>query len=222
MRLLVLDAQAERSRGFVAALRGCGYTPDQLDTLGDATEALALTPYTGMLLRRSFPDGDGVAWLRQCRERGVPIPAVVMSAGSVEERVEALNAGADDCLQTPVDARELVARVRAVLRRPHALEPALLRAGNLTMDQLSREVWVEAQPFALPRLEMCLLEHLMRRFGRVVPRDLLESNVYGHADDWCPNSLEVRVSRVRRRLAAAGASITIQAVRGVGYLLQPA
>ena len=89
MRLLVLDGQAERSRGFVAALRGYGYTPDQLDSLADASEALALTPYTGLLLRRSLPDGDGLAWLRQCRTRGLPPPALKRRrARSVEERVE--------------------------------------------------------------------------------------------------------------------------------------
>ena len=223
MRLLILDAIAERSLGVVAALRGYGYTPDQLDNLGDAAEALSLTSYNGMVLRRRLTDGDSISWLRQCRARGVQVPAVVvMSASTVEERIEALDAGADDCVQLPVDQRELVARVRAVLRRPPVLEAASLQAGNVVMDVQSREVWVGEKPIVIPRLETCLLEHLMRRAGRIVPRGVLEENVYGHADDWCPNSLEVRVSRVRRRLTSANAGVVIHAVRGIGYTLQAA
>ena len=222
MRLLVLDSLVERSAGFVAALRACGYTPDQLDRLEDAVEALSLTPYSGMVLRRRFPDGDAIPWLCERRARGLPIPAVmVMGASSVEDRVLALDAGADDCVQLPIDDRELVARVRAVLRRPRVLELSLLRAGNIVLDRRSREVWINEAPVLLPRRELCLLEHLMRRFRRVVPREMLEDNLYGYADGWCANSLEVRLSRVRRHLASASADVAIHTVRAVGYTLQP-
>ena len=111
MRVLVLDTVAERARGVTAALQECGYTPDRLDTLSEAKEALSLTPYTGMVLSRRLPDGDGIPWLRQCRARGVAIPAVMVTAGTVDDRIQALDAGADDCVQVPVDKRELVARV---------------------------------------------------------------------------------------------------------------
>ena len=222
MRVLVLDTVAERSLGVTAALQECGYTPDRLDTLGEAKEALSLTPYAGMVLSRRLPDGDGIPWLRQCRVRGVAVPAVMVTAGTVDDRIQALDAGADDCVQVPVDKRELVARVRAVLRRPQALEPTVLRTGNVALDVQSREVRVGDKPVAMPRRELCLLEHLMRRSGRIVPRGMLEDNLYGHADDWCANSLEVRISRVRRQLASADASAAIHTVRGIGYALRAA
>ena len=222
MRVLVLDTAAERSLGVTAALQECGYTPDRLDTLGEAKEALSLTPYTGLVLSRKLPDGDGISWLRQCRARGVTIPAVMVTAGTVDDRIQALDAGADDCVQVPVDKRELVARVRAVMRRPQALEPTVLRAGNVALDVQSREVRVGEKPVAMSRRELCLLEHLMRRFERIVSRGMLEDNLYGHADDWCANSLEVRISRVRRQLASADASAAIHTVRGIGYALRAA
>lgn len=223
MRLLVLDAVAKRSLSVVAALRGCGFTPDRLDTLGEATEALALVPYTGIVLRQRFSDGDGVSWLQQCRADGMATPTVMMlDASTIEDRIQALDAGADDCIQGSVDERELVARVRAVLRRPPTLEAAVLRAGNVALDTRSREVWVGEEAVPMPRRELCLLEHLLRRFGRIVPRVMLEENLYGHADDWCANSLDVRVSRVRRQLSSAGASVAVQTVRGIGYALRAA
>ena len=221
MRLLVIDPDAARANNFAAALRTSGFTPDHLDLLGDATEALSSTRYHGMLLQHSLPDGNGVPWLRRCRARGFAIPAVVlMGRSTVDERIEALDAGADDCLQVPVDRRELVARVRALLRRPPILKSPVVQAGDLTLDCQSRELWINDRPLPMPRRELCMLEALMTRLDRIVTREVLENNLYGHADSWCANSIDVRVSRLRRLLGAAGATVSIQTVKGIGYRLQ--
>lgn len=95
----------------------------------------------------------------------------------------------------------------------------MLSAGNVRLDVRTREVWVGGQPVAIPRRELSLLEHLMRRCGRVVPRPALEGDLYGHRDDVCPNSIEVRISRVRRHMQHAEATVSISTVRGVGYML---
>ena len=121
---------------------------------------------------------------------------VVVPADDMEERIAALDAGADDCVPRQVHGRELLARLRAVLRRLPALSSPVLSAGNVRLDVATHEVWVGGQPVAIPRRELSLLEQLMRRCGQVVPRPALESDLYGHLDEMCPNPIEVGISRV--------------------------
>lgn len=144
---------------------------------------------------------------------------VVVPGDDTKERIAALDVGADDCVPRQVHGRELLARLRAVLRRPPALSSPVLSIGNVRLDVATRKVWVGGQPVAIPRRELSLLEHLMRRYGQVVPRPALEGDLYGHLDDACPNSIGVGISRVRRHMQHAEATVSISTVRGVGYML---
>jgi DNA-binding response OmpR family regulator len=145
---------------------------------------------------------------------------VVTARGGLSDRVSGLDTGADDYLVKPFEMDELLARCRALLRRPGAGLGSVLSAGNLDLDTTARQVRIAGQGIETPRREVALLETLLRRAGQVVPRPALEESLYGFDDEVTPNALEAHVSRLRRRLAEAGADVTIHTVRGVGYLLR--
>jgi DNA-binding response OmpR family regulator len=140
----------------------------------------------------------------------------------VEDRVRGLDAGADDYLVKPFAVEELVARVNAVLRRPGAALGLMLRCGALEFDTTNRAVSVSGETVTVPRRELQVLETLMRRAGRVVTRDALETAIYSGEDEIESNATEVTLSRLRRRLSDAGAGVVIHTVRGVGWLLKEA
>lgn len=222
MRILVVEDQPRLADVIVDMLKSNGYVADVATTLEEADDSVAVTRYEAILLDRGLPDGDGLGWLRRQRKAGSCIPVIVMTAErpEVNDRVEGLDAGADDYIVKPFVAAEFVARLRAVLRRPRsALEP-VLRAGNLEFDPGSRQVWVNTTEVHVPRREACLLEVLLRRFGRVVPKTVLEESLYSFDDEVSPNAIEVGVYRLRAHLQNAGATVAIRTARGVGYALQ--
>jgi len=139
---------------------------------------------------------------------------------TVDDRVLGLNAGADDYLIKPFAMDELVARTKALLRRPGLALGVMLEAGNITFDSVGREVCVAGQPLPLPRRELDVLEHLIRRAGRVVPKAVLEDKLYGQDEELESNAIPVHVSHLRKKLIAAGATLEIHTIRGVGYLLE--
>jgi DNA-binding response OmpR family regulator len=144
---------------------------------------------------------------------------VLTARDAVEHRVAGLDAGADDYLVKPFAMAELVARVKSLLRRPgHALG-ATLEAGNMRFDTIGRELLIGATVVPLPRQELAVLEHLMRRLGRVVPKTVLEEKLYGMDDEVESNAIPVHVHHLRRKLAEAGATPQVHTVRGIGYLL---
>jgi len=136
----------------------------------------------------------------------------------LSDRVGGLNAGADDYLLKPFDMEELVARLRALLRRPGSALGSTLTSGNLSMDTVAREAAIGGQAITLSRKELGLLELLMRRAGRVVPKDAIEESLYSFDELASQNSIEVLVHRLRRKLGDAGADRQIHTLRGVGYL----
>jgi len=221
MRLLVVRSSDMAGPQSFAALAANGFNFDEFTALADAAAALASSTYAGVLLSRRLADGCGATWLARQRARGFATPVVIVSSDDgIDDRIRVLDSGADDCVHRSITGRELLARLRAVLRRPPALVTAVLEYGNVRMNTTERQVWVAGQPIAVPRRELDLLEHLMTRAGRVVARTILENNLYGLTEDVSPNSLEVRVSRVRRHLSQAGANVTIRTHRGTGYTLE--
>ena len=221
MRLLLVRSNDMFGAHALAVLTANGLTFDQFDTLADATEALVSQAYHGIVLARRLPDGCGATWLHRMRGQGLAIPVMVVAGqDEIEDKIRVLDVGADDYVLRTIMGRELLARLRAILRRPAAVATNVLEVGNVRLDSASRQVWVGAQALAVPRRELDLLEHLMSRGGRVVPRAMLESNLYGLAEDVCPNSIEVRISRVRKNLATAGATVAIKTVRGIGYMIE--
>lgn len=220
MRILTIGADLSlKVHGMLVVKAACSVL-DAVDTLADAAEAIPGVPYAAILLSASLPDGPSIAWLGQQRRQGLAAPVLFVTyRDHTEERIAAFEAGADDCIRLPVTEREMVARLRAVLRRPPLVTQDALIAGNTRLDPITREVWVGQTRIWVPRREVSLLEQLMRRFNRVAPRAQLEANIYGLSDEVAPNSIEVGVSRIRRRLADADASVGIRTVRGIGYCL---
>jgi DNA-binding response OmpR family regulator len=161
-----------------------------------------------------------MAVLTYLRTKQDSTPVLILTArDSLEDRVAGLNAGADDYLLKPFAMPELVARLKALLRRPAGALGTCLEAGDIRFDTVHREVSVGGQPLSLSRRELALLEHLMRRAGRVIPRDVLEERIYGFDEEVGPNTLEVLVHRLRKKLGDIGSQTSIHTLRGVGYLL---
>ena len=215
--LLVEDHRALRSL-TADYLVEKGFVVDGVATIEAAQAALRGTAYDAMIVDLGLPDGDGRTLLTG---PGRSTPALILTArDSLTERIEGLNAGADDYLVKPFDLDELQARLRAVLRRPGARNEIVLTLGQLAFDTHSREASIAGQPLALRRRETLLLEALLSARGRIVVRDVLDERLYGYDEAVTPNALEASVSRLRRALGAADAGVVLEARRGIGYLLR--
>ena len=220
MRLLVVEDE-ERLRDLLRrALADAGFTVDALATAADADEAIQTQPYEAAVLDLGLPDGDGIKVLQAARRHGRDVPILILTArDSVADRVRGLDSGADDYLVKPFAMTELVARIKALLRRPGGVLGLTLETGNLTLDTVGREVQIAGAPVAMPRHELAVLELMMRRMGRVVPKAVLEEKIYGLGAEPESNPIPVHIHHLRRRLGTAGATVTIHTVRGVGYIL---
>jgi DNA-binding response OmpR family regulator len=220
MRLLVIEDEPRIIEVLRAALSRAGFAVDAVATMADARAALPLALYDAVILDLGLPDGDGLTLLTEMRRAGSLVPVLVLTArDAVEARVSGLDAGADDYLVKPFAMVELIARTKALLRRPGQALGTVLEAGNITFDTIGRDVRVGAAVLALPRQELAILEHLMRRFGRVVPKNVLEEKLYGIDEELGSNAIPVHVHHLRRKLVEARAAVEIHTVRGIGYIL---
>jgi DNA-binding response OmpR family regulator len=202
------------------ALARAGFAVDAFGTCADGSEALSLVHYDAAILDLGLPDGDGLALVTAARSSGRSTPILVLTArDAIHDRVAGLDAGADDYLVKPFAMSELIARTKALLRRPGNALGTLLCVGNVSFDSIGRDVRIEDAMVVLSRREIAILEHLMRRLGRVVPKAVLEEKIYGIDDELGSNTIPVHVHHLRRRLLAAGATVQIHTVRGLGYLL---
>lgn len=221
MRILLVEDDPDLGPAVAANLARDGFAVDLVTDRASAEAALAATQYAVLLLDLGLPDGDGLELLRRLRRERVGLPTLVLTArDSVDERVEGLEAGADDYLVKPFAHAELVARIRAVLRRPGRDLDPVIRIGKLSFEPASGHLEVDGRVIVLPRRERMLLEALVRRAGRVVTRKVLEEALWDQDAEIESNTLESHVSRLRRRLAEAGAGVSIRTLRGVGYLLE--
>ncbi len=220
MRLLIVEDEIRLTELLRIALTRAGFVVDSVACCGDAEEALSVIPYDAAILDLGLPDGDGLEVVRRLRSSGNLVPMLVLTArDAVEDRVLGLDTGADDYVVKPFAMTELIARTKAMLRRPGGALGATLNAGNIALDTIGRDIRVDDTPLPLPRRECSILEHLMRRLDRVVPRTVLEDKLYGMDDELESNAIPVHVHHLRRKLAEAGATAEIHTVRGVGYLL---
>jgi len=221
VRILLVEDEVEMASALAVALKTHDMLTDHVSTLADAEEAAISNGYGAILLDRQLPDGDGLSLVPKLRGRGLAVPVIVLTArGDLIDRIAGLDIGADDYLGKPFAVEELLARLRAVLRRPADLPAEILRLGRISFDVGHREASIDGQPFELPRRELLVLETLLRRMGRTVPRAALEEAVYGFDDEIQSNALDTHISRLRRKLSETGAEVEIHAVRGVGYLLR--
>lgn len=222
-RILLVEDETSLAREIVRVLERERWPVDHVSSLADAFEAVISRRYHVILLDRRLPDGDGIGLVPAAKSRPSPPSIIFLTArDDIVDRIEGLNAGADDYLVKPFALEELLARVRAAYRRPASGGvPSPINVGRLYLDPATREVRVEARALALPRRELELLELLVRRAGRVVQRSHLESELYGFDGEFTANALETLVSRLRRRLEDAAAGVELLTIRGVGYMLQP-
>lgn len=222
MRLLLLEDEDTLAGLVAAGLGQAGFTVDRAASLAEAGEMAELYGYDAMIFDRGLPDGDALGLLRDLRRRKTMTPVLLLTArDAVEDRIEGLNTGADDYLAKPFALSELVARLRALLRRPAQSMSPVLGLGNLVFDPGERTATAEGKPLPLSPLEAHALEILLRRSGRVVRRAQLEHGLYDAGTIIGSNSIEVLMHRLRRKLEQAGCDCRIVTVRGLGYLLQP-
>jgi len=221
MRLLLVEDEPEMMTSLQSAFRRQDMVVDHVATLDEAEAAAAADCYDAILLDRQLPDGDGLSLIPQLRARGNNVPVIVLTArGALADRVCGLDAGADEYLSKPFAFEELLARLRAVLRRPALARSDIVRVGRLAFDLTHREARVGNTPMELPRRELLVLEALARRMGRMVQRPALMEAVFGLDDEIQSNALDTHVSRLRRKLSDLDAGVAINGIRGVGYLLR--
>jgi DNA-binding response OmpR family regulator len=220
MRMLLVEDNERLANLVTRGLGEAGFRTDVLPTVAEARAALAGTRYGAVVLDIGLPDGDGIEFLRELRSGGNATPVLVLTArGGLKDRVSGLQAGADDYLPKPFALDELVARLRALLRRPGQLLGSALQLGNLVFDTGSRQLLVDGKPHTLSARETGVLEILLQRPGHVVPKRVVEDYLFGLDNDVGSNAVEVYVHRLRKQLTESGARVRIHTVRGVGYLI---
>ena len=221
MRILLVEDEMNMVAALTAALNRHDIVVDHARTLEIAEEACRSGVHDAVLLDRKLPDGDGLTLIPLIRREQAGLPIIVLSAlGSPDHRVAGLDNGADDYLPKPFSTDELLARLRAVMRRPAQIGESTVNVGQLRFNLTERQAGVADKPLDLTRRELLALEILVRRSGRTVSRTALEEAVYGYDDEIASNSLDAHISRLRRKLEGAG--VEIHAIRGLGYLLRAA
>lgn len=223
VRILLIEDEPRLAESVCAVLRKERFVVDHVDRLATAKEACLMAGFDLALLDRKLPDGEGLSLVPALRTRNPGIRIIVLSAcGEIADRVTGLDEGADDYLVKPFAMDEMLARIRAVRRRPAELEGAEIRAGSVVFDLANEEVEVKGGRLDLPRRELRVLAALMKRRGRTVLRETLEQAVFGFDDEVQSNTLDSHISRLRKKLTKSGADVEIHAIRGVGYLLREA
>jgi DNA-binding response OmpR family regulator len=220
MRLLIVEDNIELARLVATGLAAAGYESDVVGGVGEARDAVRNVKYAAMILDLNLPDGDGLSVLLELRRRMDPLPVLVLTArDGLQDRVTGLRNGADDYLAKPFAVVELVARLEAILRRPGQLLGSSLNLANLVYDTESHQIFIDGVPRTFSARETSVLEILLRRQGRVVPKKNVEDHIFGLTGDVASNAVEVYVSRLRKQLGEHGAKIVIHTIRGVGYLM---
>ena len=214
MRLLLVEDDRMIGRALKQGLSDAGMVVDWVTDLTAAELALLHDVYALVLLDLGLPGPDGMTLLKQLRARQHPISVLIITArDSLNDRLAGLNAGADDYLLKPFDLDELIARIRAVVRRSHHTGTPWLECGALRLDPEQKTVTLHGEPVALSAREFAVLETLMQRPGTVISRAQLEDSLYGWEHEIGSNAIEVHLHHLRRKLGAH----VIGNVRGLGY-----
>ena len=220
MRVLVVEDEVKIARAIRRGLEHEGYATDVATTGQDAIHQTTEHHYDAVVLDVKIPAPDGFAVCRQMRARNQWAPVLMLTArDSVDDRIQGLDAGADDYLIKPFAFGELLARLRALLRRAPAERPAILRAGDVTLDPAAHAVTWAGKPVELTGREFALLEFLMRHTGQVLTRTAMLEHVWGPGYDGDSNVVDVYIGYLRRKLDGPPGAPLIKTMRGVGYIL---
>jgi two-component system OmpR family response regulator len=218
VRILVVEDEKRLADLIRKGLEEAGHAVDTAGTAGDGANMVRMATYDAIVLDRMLPDYDGAELCHRLRDQGVRTPILMLTArDSIDDRVGGLDAGADDYLVKPFSFPELLARIRALSRRPADLLGTELTAGNLRLDPATRRVWRGDNEIALPNKEFRILELLMRNTGRVMTRGMIANHVWDYEFLNSTNVIDVHVRRLRERLDDPVPGGMIQTVRGVGY-----
>ncbi len=216
MRILLIEDDTVLGAAVRDQIASDGHSVDWVQRLDAADHALAGVPYDLLLLDLMLPDGRGIAFLRRLRSRGAATPVIILTAlDQVSDRIEGLNAGADDYLVKPFDLAELSARMGSVARRYGGNPNPLITHGPLQIDLAARRILRDGQPVPLTAREWVLFEAFLSRPGQLFSRSQLEEKLYDFDAEVESNTIEVHISRLRKKLGAA----VIATERGLGYRL---
>jgi two-component system copper resistance phosphate regulon response regulator CusR len=220
MRLLVVEDDPELAASVCAFLRASGFAVDHAADGRRALELSAMNPYDAVVLDLRLPDVDGLEVCRALRSRrGGLVPRIIMATArdAIDDRVSGLDHGADDYLVKPYALPELVARLRALLRRPAEAVPETLRVGDLTLDTATRRAMRNGRAIELTTKEFAVLEYLMRHEGRVLTRERISEHAWDDNYDPASNVIDVYIGRLRRKIDAEREAPLLATVRGAGY-----
>jgi DNA-binding response OmpR family regulator len=220
LRVLIIEDNQRMCQAVAESLRAQGFA---VDTAASASEGLRVwkaADYDAAVLDLMLPDDTGLNALKEMRDLGNMTPVLILTAlGTIEDRVRGLDCGADDYLVKPFAMQELIARLRALLRRPGAALGRTLTLGSVNLDTSARIATVAETRLDLTRSEMIVLEALLRNQGRVLSKERLAEYLYDFEQERSTNSVETHVHRLRKKLAAAGAAdVSLRTLRGLGYL----
>ena len=221
MRILVVEDERDMNHLIQKVLKKSGYTVDGCYDGGEAMDFLEGAQYDGVLLDGMLPGRDGFDILSDMRERGMDTPVLLLTArDSVEQRVKGLDLGADDYLVKPFAFEELLARIRAMTRKGAGRRSNRFQVGDLTLDADTRQVARAGREIPLLPKEYAILERLIRRPGTVVTRRQMEESIWSFEDSPASNSVDVYISKLRRKIDGEGRPRLLHTVRGVGWSLR--
>ncbi|MDE5984904.1 MAG: response regulator transcription factor [Eubacterium sp.] len=223
MKLLYAEDEKSMSEAVTDILEYHNYTVDAVYNGNDALDYAKAEHYDGIILDIMMPGLNGIEVLQQLRKSGNRTPILLLTAkAEIEDKIEGLDAGADDYLPKPFNMRELLARVRAMLRRREEFTPDILKVGNISLNMQSYELSGNGQSFILPKLEYQMLELLMLNKGIYLSTEDLLIKVWGYETDAEIGVVWVYISYLRKRLSALNANVEIKAKRNIGYTLEVA
>ena len=217
MKILVVEDELEIARDISMSLGEAGFAVRSCDNGEDAWFLGSTELYDAIVLDLGLPRLDGLSVLKRWREEELATPIIILTArGSWTERVDGINAGADDYMSKPFEMEELIARLRGLLRRAHGPVNPQIKAGHLELDTNQMRVTVDGHTVQLTPLEFRLISYLLHNKGRVVSREELKDHIYGNDDGRVDNAVEAMITRLRRKLGYEH----IETRRGLGYSLK--
>ncbi|MEM0911798.1 MAG: response regulator transcription factor [Pseudomonadota bacterium] len=221
MRVLIIEDNVELASFMQEALLREGFLSDSAHSYHQMKMCLNDTEYAALVLDLGLPDADGIDVLHSLRKDNQMMPILIVTArGGIQDRVKGLNQGADDYLTKPFAIDELVARLRALLRRPTVLSGNTLDKGNIVLNIVSKTLLVNNKNVVLGKTELFVVEHFLRNVAITISKDALERAIYQRGYELTENAIQVAVHRVRKKLKEAGADAEIITIRGIGYLFK--